>query len=235
MAIFDDLSTDVLLLILSFMSSLDTYRASCTRRLVYLLDELHRLRPNLVISSSSEGGNSDAVITRAMNRLSSRPNLAFCFYTGGTPRNDWVAAVEMQLPKDTVILAAQSRAIQTNAFKNVSSDQDLSIMVGSFPEATVCPFNLPAQGSKMAPHLIVEAELRRLTPENEEIASYWKVVVVYVAGQGTNIAEECIKELQKLHPKASIIGGICGGGDVRTNTTNNTNNWNCELSIGRTT
>ena len=217
MANFQQLSTDVLLLVLSFISAADAYCASCSRRLVYLLDELHRLRPELVVSSSSEGGNGDVIVRRALGRLSSRPNVAFAFYTGGTPRSDWVAAVEMQLPKDTVILAAQSQVIQTNALEIVSAEEDFSIMVGSFPEAVVCPFNISSHGSSVAPHIVVEEELKRLTPASADLATFWKVVVVYVVGNGTSIAEDCIKELQKLHPEASIIGGICGGGDVRMN------------------
>ena len=219
MATFSKLSTDVLLVVLSFVSALDNYKMSVSRRLVYLIDELQRLRPELVVSSAPEGGKSEDVVARALAKLSSRPNIAFAFYTGATPRNDWIAAVEMQMPKDTVVLAARSSCVQTNANKMVSSEEDLSLMVGSFPEAVICPFSLSVHNSNTSAsvpyHVQIEMELLKLTPPEADPQTYWKVFTVYVTGKGAHHADDCIQELQKLHPKASIIGGICGGGDIR--------------------
>jgi hypothetical protein len=220
---FDNFSAELLLLILSFVSALDNYKIAVSRRLVYLIDELHRLRPELVVSSSASGGNPDGIVARALSKLSSRPNIMFAFYTGSTPRKDWVAAVEMQMPKDTVVLAARSRCIQTNTVDEVSSKEDLSIMVGSFPEAKICPFSISSSTTSKVPyHLQIESELLKLTPPGDDHQSYWKVFTIYVSGEGAHYVDDCIQELQKLHPNASIIGGICEGGDVRmSNTTTN--------------
>ena len=64
-------------------------------------------------------------------------------------------------------------------------------------------------------HVQIEKELLKLTPPEADPQTYWKVFTVYVTGKGAHHTDDCIQELQKLHPKASIIGGICGGGDVR--------------------
>ena len=63
----------------------------------------------------------------------------------------------------------------------------------------------------------IVSQLSGATPRGEN-ASFWKCFVVYVCGQGYSAAEGTIKELQKLHPDAAIIGGICHEGRAQGGT-----------------
>ena len=97
-------------------------------------------------------------------------------------------------------------------------------MLGAFPEATCVPFAVTADTfAAQKPIDAIQAELARVHPPAPAAAGgcgaehddFWKCFVVYVCGQGYAAAEDTIKELQKLHPGAAIIGGICQAGDVR--------------------
>jgi hypothetical protein len=83
------------------------------------------------------------VVQDALSQLSSRPNVAFMFYSG---RQQWIEAVDL-LPPDTILLATGASNIQSNIAGDVSNEgsskrNDLALTLGSFAEAVFVPFLL---------------------------------------------------------------------------------------------
>lgn len=215
---FEVLPTDVVILVLSFLSVMDNPSISVSRRLYYLLSEFQRLRPQLVTSTElfqADGKSLPRVFAKAAKCLRGRPNVAFAFYRSGhVPVASWAAAVQEQLPADTVLVAASSPKIQTNLDGEISSDKSISVMLGAFPEAKCVPFSVKTSSlTSKRPIDSIREQLNAACPNAPH--KFWKCFVVYVCGQGYAAAETTIKELQNLHPEAVIIGGICQSGDVR--------------------
>ena len=94
---FEVLPTDVVILVLSFLSVMDNSSISVSRRLYYLLSEFQQLRPELVTSTELFDADSEKlpqVFATATKRLRGRPNVAFVFYRSGhIPVASWSAAV----------------------------------------------------------------------------------------------------------------------------------------------
>ena len=123
------------MVVLSYLSVLDNPSAMASRQMFYLLSEFQRLRPELVtITWGSPDGEDEvvpAIFPQAAQQLRGRPNVAFAFYRSSVPPSVWAAAVDEQLPEDTVILAASSGPYRRTLAEMCRLTADLSFMLSA--------------------------------------------------------------------------------------------------------
>jgi small ligand-binding sensory domain FIST len=214
----DSISADIILNVISFLSLKDLNRLSqASPRYFYLVFNYRRLRgPEIVAVSSktpqvrTRQSTPDQLVQEAISKLQSTPNLALAFTS---PRNrGLVQKLPCCLPNDTtVVLHAQTRAIQACVDGYVECQSHSSLMLASLPSARLHSFclegDLDLQNAEVGKfHLLV----RDLQNAMEE----WKVFLVYACGAGNNEVEGFVTHLQVSFPNATIIGGVCSQGSV---------------------
>lgn len=181
----------------------------------YLTHQFRRiLGPQLSTSSSSLAWESESRrpqdnYKHCLSQLSTKPNFALTF-TGETGQ-DLLHHLNEVAPDGLVTLGATASGIQANCDDRVEHDIDAALMLGNFPpdRTKMVPFNLSDCDASTLLETIAES-----TPDGETVKSYWKVFIVYVCGSGYYSADNFVSALQKNHPDAAIVGGICEAGHV---------------------
>lgn len=223
--LFLDLPVTIQFKCLSFLSASTKARYEiCCRWGLLLLQELRRRLPQLVASSSKK--HPQTVLKESLAKITARPNLAFIFYK--KQRDAWSDAADRLLPKDTFLLAAKTPAIQSNIDTEITAAGEVSVMLGSYPEAYFAPFHLdfsslPGCNDSLGPDIGPSAYKRIKASLDEQIPAthvssdqFWKVFIVFVCGDSyAGGVEPILVNLQRDYVDAAIIGGVCGAGDVR--------------------
>lgn len=216
----DLLNSDLLIQTISYLDVIDSSSFSASsRRMYYLTHQFRRiLGPQLSTSSSSLAWEAKRCppdnYKQCLSRLSVKPNFALTF-TGETGQ-DLCSHIDDVAPDGLVLLNATSSGIQANCDDRVEHDIDATLMLGNFPpeRTKIVPFNL---FDCDASSLIEKVE--GATPVGENVSSYWKVFIVYVCGSGYYSTDNFVSTLQKKHPDAAIVGGICESGHVSVEAT----------------
>lgn len=176
-----------------------------------------RCTPHLSASSSfdlPDGCTKLDVFRDAMSKLSSKPTVAFMFYTG-SPKA-WLKAMD-SLPPSTAFLGASSPHIQFNSTMHVSNTSQgrdavvarnsaIALQLGAFPDAEVAGFSLERRDDDAS--VVINQALAH-HPTN-----FWQVFIVYACGNVPHL-EDVLATLQTRYPQAAIIGGICSAADYR--------------------
>ena len=129
------------MVVLSYLSVLDNPSAMASRR---CSSRVPAAAPGLVTITWGVSAREDEVVPADLPRrrgLRSRQRGVRVLSVVGAA-SVWAAAVDEQLPEDHRRLES-SGAIQTNLGGDVSADNDLSFMLGAFPEATCVPSAWP--------------------------------------------------------------------------------------------
>lgn len=221
----EDWTADLLLQVIQFLSVRDAGRLSLqSRRCSYLVDRYRVLRgPELASAASAGapphiggGGGGDRspqqrtaneVCRRAVDQLQAPPSLVLAFSStaGYASSQRQSPALLNPLPRDAVILGSTADSIQTAGIFGeceYGSQFALMMLAGLPTNAVVKPFCLRSADASSDEGL--EGFLGGL-----EESLGWKMIIMYVCGDGAQIADSVIKALQAKFPQLTIVGGIC--------------------------
>lgn len=200
----DNLNSDLIFHVAQYVSVLDAANwMQASRRHYYLIHKLRSvLGPEMVVAAAS------TPVLAALGQLRQKPTLALCNNTARSTFNETIAS---RLPSSTVVLGAISNSIQTCWDGKVECTSEANILLGNLgKDATVQPFLWNAQGRHGLDWETMEQQVRDCLPAS----SHYEVFFVYGCGHGCGVLEEFVECVQSLHPRAALVGGICGGGYV---------------------
>lgn len=223
---FDYLSADVLVYIFTFLPTRASANSKqCCRRFLFLLERYGKMTPDLSVAST-ETFDPRACLQQALDALLTEPTIAFAFYKTQLNREahrSWLAEAKAALPINCQMIAAHSHQVQVNAKGAIKHEDEFSIMLGSFPEASSVTFELTEEqmegimgdieydeGNEHTSAL-VEGLFYEVNPQVKQQDDI-KVFIVY--STGGRFADTVLQIMQKKYPNAIIIGGICGGGNI---------------------
>ena len=220
----DSWNTDLILSVVQFLTVQDSSRLAATcSRFYYLVHTWRRLRgPELVAATSAwphtttRQKEPHEVCQEALHQLQSPPQLALTFTRTSPQATRLVTLLPKYLPNDTIIVNATAHSIQSCIDSHLDHQSYGSVMILNLHEdATIVPFCLNGAAD---PHdddeqSTFESVTSRLTEINSN-PDYWKVFIVYAAGEGSMEVEGFVSSLQARFPLATIVGGICNAGHI---------------------
>mmetsp|Transcript_22448 Transcript_22448/g.32743 ORF Transcript_22448/g.32743 Transcript_22448/m.32743 type:complete len:430 (+) Transcript_22448:127-1416(+) len=227
---FDRIPSFIQLEIVSYLNVRDAGRFMSTSCKNYLLmTEVARCNPYIVAEASRAEDNCSAkgVISRAVTKIPSKPNIVFAFYEHSI--YDMKQSLERLLPSDTSVIAAEAMNVQANVDGVVTNtggtydDDDegtgVSILLGSFPESISGSCIVTGASIKNARcSTDVYASVKQVLQISGLIGGQeWSTFILYACGlRGHSLASYVIEILQVSHAEAAIIGGVCDSALVRT-------------------
>jgi hypothetical protein len=211
----DQLNSDFLLNIISFLAVKESNRlAAASKRYYYLVHHYRRLRgPELVASTSRIPGVSTRsripveLLQDAVRQIQAPPNFVLAFNTNTQGGSSTLAeTLPRYVPDDTVILGVMASQIQTACQGHLDHKSKAAVMMGSLPVSNA--------RSRVKPICFAGESLDETCFENyyNELVregNDWKFFMVYACGVGGDEVEPFIQGLQARYPDATIVGGIC--------------------------
>lgn len=215
----EDWNSDLLLSVIQFLNYRDAgHLAVQSRRFCYWVHQYRRWRgPELVAATSSMVGvrsrqrTADEVCRDALSQLQAPPVLALAFGTPHVthPSNPFQTSLPQRVPSTAIVLGSIADSVQTAGKGGCEhrSHHALMMLAGLSANTVVRPFLVHS----------------RLVPDDPSLFHFrdsfepdlaWKMIIVYVCGDGVRIADSAIQMLQEKFPAVTIVGGICSSAYV---------------------
>lgn len=218
----NELPRDVLVTSMGLLGALDLSRAGTASRLFLLVACEVQKRPELVI----EVGSPEDVLASVGQRLVSTPTMGFLFGTGDLSTPGVAKALAQRLPVGCQLVGASTDMLQalvpsvaahdgekvqiSTKLRQVADRGQMTLMLGSFPDANVRAFHLPLdfcqQVSKAGS---VAAAAKMLSKRDIPTGDEWKTIVLLPC-QCQFDPMQVLKPYQRMCPNAAIIGGVAG-------------------------
>lgn len=218
----DNWNTDLWLHVIQFLAVKEAAQLSTvSKRCFYLVKNYQRMKgPGIAVATSHEAGvrsrqlSVEDTCRQALARLHSKPCLAF--YEGkfhGSRDADEI--LPSFLPHDTVMVGVSAETLQTVVAGHADCSSQAALLLGCLPEAKLVPFSFEAEAEQGTDDLRnVLSTLDEVNP----VADYWKMCMLFAAGDVTMDIQGLIVKLQQRLPELSIVGGVCELGFVSTKT-----------------
>mmetsp|Transcript_91780 Transcript_91780/g.205024 ORF Transcript_91780/g.205024 Transcript_91780/m.205024 type:complete len:729 (-) Transcript_91780:66-2252(-) len=216
-----ELPRDVHIASLAVLGAKDLARASTASRLGLLLAREVQRRPSLVV----EVGTPEEVLAALGRRLAATPTIGFVFGTGDLAKSSFAKVLTERLPAGCQVVGAATQELQAlvpataggslaaapTKLHHVSEPGQVTLMLGSFPDAIAQAFHITADRCLQ----ISEAggsglDLKMLARQGLPTGAEWKTVVLLPCDMRGINAEGVVKAFQQSCPNAAIIGGIAG-------------------------
>ena len=210
----DAWNADLLLNVIQYLSVRDSGSLAATsKRFLYLVTNYQRLRPECVAATSQMPGvrtrqrNAKELCNEAIDQIQSKPNVALYFgkLYGNKPM---VEEIPQYLPASTAIVGVSASAIQSSFRGEIECTSRASLMLLSMPRVSAVPMCFE-QNVRMEQ---VNRFLQELAFKDD---NHWKVFMLFATGDfGMQGLKRIFDTVQRKHPEAAIVGGICDQGHI---------------------
>ena len=194
-----------------------------SKRFLDIIHQYHLYRGPQCISVASSQGYAQPgedmnhltpleMYNQAISQSQSPPQLLLSFSTSSTLREDPYHMVVRRCPSNMVTLTAVADTIQTagifgNGAPECKSRHSLTMLSGLPSNTLVRPFLLSNQEYTIR-------EIPTFVDEHFDAKLNWKLVVLYVVGDRTEMHENFILKMQSKFPGMIVVGGCCSAAFV---------------------